>query len=420
VAARQAFLSSNLGIGIDLFFGGGSYDFIQQEARGQLVPSGVEERHPDWFTPAIFPLEFAGEALRDPQGRWQGTALSTFGIIFNRDRLQAVNFPGEPTRWADLADPRFAGAVALADPTQSASNAKAFEMIVQQQMQQSVAAAGNTSAPPPAALAAGWQAGMALIQLASANSAYYTDYSSKPNLDVAAGDCAIGMSIDFYGRMEEETIAQRNPTDPARAHRFSYLMPRGGSSLSADPIGLLRGAPHPDVARAFIDFVLSVDGQKLWNFRPGTPGGPATHALRRSPIRRDLYDPVWRPYLSDPDVLPYDETGDFVYHASWTSPVFSELRFVIKAVFIDPHPELASAWAAIRRARAEGRTSAATAALAKMQDLSAIDYAAVNGPIKTALASGPLARLDLEAKLNDLFRRQYAAARALADEASSP
>ena len=39
--ARRAFLTSDvIGIGIDLFFGGGSYDFAQQAAAGRLVDSG--------------------------------------------------------------------------------------------------------------------------------------------------------------------------------------------------------------------------------------------------------------------------------------------------------------------------------------------------------------------------------------------
>ena len=47
--ARRAFLTSDVSIGIDLFFGGGSYDFAQQAAAGRLVNSGLLQAHPDWF-----------------------------------------------------------------------------------------------------------------------------------------------------------------------------------------------------------------------------------------------------------------------------------------------------------------------------------------------------------------------------------
>jgi len=48
--ARQAFLDSDLGIGIDLFFGGGQYDLHKQAGMGTLVPCGFKDRHPDLFT----------------------------------------------------------------------------------------------------------------------------------------------------------------------------------------------------------------------------------------------------------------------------------------------------------------------------------------------------------------------------------
>ena len=53
---------------------------------------------------------------------------------------------------------------------------------------------------------------------------------------------------------------------------------------------MLRGAPHPELARRFIDFVLSVDGQSLWQFKVSDAGlGPREFELRRLPIRREMY-----------------------------------------------------------------------------------------------------------------------------------
>ena len=68
---------------------------------------------------------------------------------------------------------------------------------------------------------------------------------------------------------------------------------------------MLRGAPHPEIALAFIEFVLSPDGQKLWNYRVGTPGGPEKFALRRLPVRKDFYVAANEPYRSDPGIDPY-------------------------------------------------------------------------------------------------------------------
>ncbi|MGE9296917.1 MAG: ABC transporter substrate-binding protein [Puniceicoccales bacterium] len=404
-SARRAFLGSKVGVGIDLFHGGGWYDFNVKAQQGQLVPTDVFAKHPGWFTEDVIPQTFSGETLWDKDHRYVGAVLSSFGIIFNRDELNSLGFDGVPSHWNDLANPLFFGKVAVADPTKSGSITKAFEMMVQQQMQELVA----EGIPEEQAVCGGWLNGMRLIQLISANARYYTDSATKPVLDVAAGDCAIGMSIDFYGRFQEENIETRGGGE-----RFGFVMPPGGSSISADPIGLLRGAPNPEIANAFIEYTLSLDGQKLWDFKVGAPGGPVQYALRRSPIRRELYQPQYEGYRSDASVYPYQETGDFVYQPAWTGRLFSELRFIVRAAFIDPGDELKAAWSAILNARADGRHADADAALAVMADLSAIDYEQASTTIDAALSAGSLSTLDLQTKLSGHFRVQYEKARRIA------
>ena len=417
--ARQAFLASNVGIGVDMFFGGGSYEFGLQAARGQLVPSPVILENPSWLSETIIPLNFAGEPMRDGAGRWIGACLSSFGIIYNRDRLKALGYDGIPDAWDDLADERFLGQVALADPTKSGSIAKAFEMIIQSAMQRRLTNALASSAITPEderlAVAQGWLDGLRTIQLISANAKYFTDSAGKPVQDVSSGDCAVGMAIDFYGRFQEQNLTLRQAGGPKQTPRFGFIMPRGGSSLSADPIALLRGAPDPDIAGALIEYVLSMEGQQRWGFLAGSPGGPERFTLRRSPIRIDFYHDTPVEYRSDPDVNPYEEVGDFVYRAEWTGPLFSIMRMLIKAAFIDPHPELIDARSAIVRARAEGRIAAADEAEAVLMDLSTIDYAQALGPIREAMRSGALGRLKEEARLASHFRAQYQEARRIAE-----
>ncbi len=401
-AARRAFLEGQASIGIDLFFGGGSYDFGIKAAQGQLVPSRILQTHPEWFGPDSIPDRFGGETLYDPEGRWVGAVLSSFGIIYNRELIKRLGFEDKPSGWRDLADPRFMGLVAVADPSKSGSINKAFEMMVQEQMQGAVKG-GEAS---PEALAEGWMSGMRLIQLICANGRYFTDSATKPILDVARGNCAIGMAIDFYGRFQEQNLQDRSGSE-----RFAFFTPQAGSAISADPIGILRGAPNPELAEAFIEYTLSLEGQKLWGFKPGEAGGPRRNALRRSPIRRELYAPEWQSHLADPEVNPYEDTSGFTYQPVWTGPLFNELRFIIKAAFIDPHPELKEAWAAIEKARQENRLEDYAAALAILQDLSAIDYAAAQGQIKEALSGNALQRLQLENALNRHFTEQYRKAR---------
>src|ERR1700694_4846547 len=131
-AARRAFLDSSISCGIDIFFGGGSADFIRQANAGRLVDSGIMKLHPEWFHDDVIPQSFTGEAYWDKQGRWVGDVLSSYGMIYNRDSLKRLGFPGEPRAWDDLENPKLQGEIALCDPTKSSSIAKAFENVIQQ------------------------------------------------------------------------------------------------------------------------------------------------------------------------------------------------------------------------------------------------------------------------------------------------
>jgi ABC-type Fe3+ transport system substrate-binding protein len=415
--AREAFLASEAGCGIDLFFGGGSFDFITQANAGRLVPSRVVEQHPDWFTDEVIPLSFSGESYRDPQGRWIGNVLSTYGILYNRDSLKRLGIERPPVEWSDLTDPRYVGEVALADPTKSGSIAKAFENLVQQQMQRRLAAlrasvptsdAATMKSQEDQAVREGWTAGLRILQLMGANARYFTDTSQKPPIDVSQGDCAAGVCIDFYGRSQAEVTANRSGGEP----RVQFVSPRGGAVSSVDPIALLRGAPHRELAERFIEFTLSMEGQKLWNFRPGAPGGPVHYALRRLPVRRDFYaHSEWKRYRSDPEAEPFTEAEKLIYQPSWTGGVFRELAFVIRVMTLDTHPELLSAWKSINAAPPAARAKA----MAILQDLSVVSYDRTNVEIKKALTSrNKVDEITLARNLGQFFRMNYAHAEAVA------
>ncbi len=400
-AARRAFLASDTGIGIDLFFGGGAYDFVQQARAGRLVAGGVTDAHPQWFGDNVIPERVSGEPFRDPQGLWIGTAISSFGICFNPDSLERLGVGEVPASWDALAEPRLARQVALADPTKSGSAAKAFEQIIQQKMQQAAARAPDDE---KGCVRSGWLAGLGLIQKISANARFFTDSASKVPVDVSQGDAAAGMCIDFYGRFQSESVRL-----PDGSSRLQYFTPSGGSSLGVDPIAMLRGAPNPEAARAFIEFVLSMDGQKLWNFRPGTPGGPARFALRRLPVRKDFYVAANEPFRSDPGVDPYDEAGRFEYREAWTGPLFRVIGFAIRTMAIDAHDEQREAWRALREAGFPPR------ATARFADLSAFDYdTCLDGILPVLRSTDRLGEVRLARELGAQFRRQYREAAELA------
>lgn len=407
--ARQAFLAGNTGIGIDLVFGGGQYDSQRLADMGLLVPSGLRAAHPDWFSgpEPLIPGRIGGEVWADPQDRYVGVCLTAFGICANLRRWEDAMPPGmpPPTQWNDLGNPRLAGLVGAGDPSKSGSIAKAFEMLVQQQMALAVARRKPASpADLQAALDEGWRNSMRLVKEIGANARYFTNSAGKVPSDVAAGDAAAGMCIDFYGRFQAGWEESQQGVEVVR-----YVTPAGGSSVSADPVGLLRGAPNRETAARFLEFLFSREGQRLWSRRVGAPDGPVRYALWRLPIRRDLYGPEERTWMSDPAADPYELAASFTYHPEWTGPAFNLMRLLIRVMVIDCHGELVSAQAAIRAA---GGPEAVPEAQAAWEALP-FSYAEIEAQNKVLKGNRDAVRLARE--WAGFFREHYGKARMLAE-----
>jgi iron(III) transport system substrate-binding protein len=408
---RRAFLASDVGCGVDVLFGGGSSEFAKHAKAGRLVDAGIVARHPELFGAGGIPQTRGGETYWDRDGRWFGTCLSSFGVCYNRDVLEQLGVNEPPTSWAALAAPALRGELALADPTKSGSVGKAFEMIVQNQMNEALVRARAGGEQDPAALDRvatheGWAAAMRLIRRIGANARYFTDSGAKIPLDVASGEAAAGMCIDFFGRFQGEYASR-----VGRPGRVGFATARGETSLDADPIALLRGARHRELAVRFIEFVLSEPGQKIWSFRRGTPGGPETYTLRRSPILPRLYDHAFDDARADPDENPYEEGRTFVYRPAWTSPLFSAIALVVRSMCADPDVELRDAYGALAAAHFPPRATAA------FDDVTLVDYDTVNGPLRAALqAADPLEEARWAIRLVEhhraLYRRVTALARA--------
>lgn len=437
---------------IDMYFGGGAYDAENATRQGLLVPAWDAPDIPPGLIATADGAELIPEGMSGEQWRmltWYGTTLSTFGMCYNRDRLQAQGIDREPAQWEDLADTRWFGTLGLADPTKSGSIAKAFETIVQVQCRKAVEAAGYgdqtadfeariaaAKLPPgqmpegvPAAyqqaLEEGWVAGLNLLQKIAANARYFTDSASKVPLDVGMGNAAAGLAIDFYGRYEAEVSNAGRGWDA-----MAYVTPRGESGVSADPISILRGAPHREMAVRFIEYLLSEEGQQLWCYRIGAPGGPQKYALQRFPIRRDFYpstNPVFqatyerhRAHTTDdmgqPTLDAYRLAAEYVYHPRWTAGHFGLLRDWVRAMGLDAGQELRAAWGVIALAGGPEACPRALQALERLpQKPEPLNWAS------GLTMSKKYDRLDLLREWTLQYRAQYAqAARLAREENSSP
>ncbi len=437
-----SFISS----GIDLFFGGGVYDHNKAARQGLTVPAWKDGVAPvgifedkEGFT--LIPEAVNGEQWRSDT--FYGSALSTFGICFNINRLKDLGIETPPASWDDLADPRYMGQLGLTDPTKSGSIAKTFEMIIHTLCSRRVASAGfsrkqiaeyeklisvahlcpgglpeGVPAKYQQSVEQGWVDGVQLIRRLGAQARYFTVSSGKVPVDVSLGFVAAGVCIDFYGRYQAEisTLPDGEPV-------MEYITPIGGSSVTADPISLLRGARQRELAVRFITYVLSADGQKLWNYRRGEPGGPTDFSLRRLPIRRDFYPSddsclqsrfeEHKPHLTDPlwrrDVDAYQLSEAFFYNSRWTGRHFGIQRDLVKAMCLDSADELRAAWKAILE---NGGPEANPEAMQAFEALPVEPYPLTWKDAVTTCSA--VSRLELLREWTAFFRRQYRLAAELA------
>ncbi|MEE2681341.1 MAG: extracellular solute-binding protein [Planctomycetota bacterium] len=275
----------------DLMFGGGSYEFTQLSKPVSVTDANGQKRTATILQSLAFSSayldsiygtvhEIAGVPLYSPDGYWFGAALSGFGIVYNRDVLAELGV-SDPTVWADLADPRLIREISLVSPLQSGSVTTAFEAILAR---------------------LGWTDGWRILRRTAANARSFAPSAPVTPLMVSSGQAAAGICIDFYGRYQAQAMKTGDLKYGARGSdapdRIGYIDPPRQTVIDPDPIGMLRNAPDPELARRFIEFVLSPAGQSLWQFRVDDPAdddlGPSEFELRRMPVRKSMYSRIDR------------------------------------------------------------------------------------------------------------------------------
>ncbi|MCW4048347.1 MAG: extracellular solute-binding protein [Candidatus Bathyarchaeota archaeon] len=222
---------------IDIAWGGGPvvFDIIFNEDKLSPLTSDAVTAILD-----ALPDDISGaptKRYRDDDVYWVGSAISSFGFTINIEFLASVGLP-EPTTWKDLANETYAvglpsiTVIGTADATLSTSNTRMFEIILQTY---------------------GWEEGWKILTQMGANARIY-DRSESVRDAAIQGLVGAGTTIDFYGY----TAQLENP------EICKYVLPQDGTAVNADPIALMSTSPNPEAAQAFIAWILSPDGQKIW------------------------------------------------------------------------------------------------------------------------------------------------------------
>jgi ABC-type glycerol-3-phosphate transport system substrate-binding protein len=222
--------------------------------------------------------------------------------MWNKPYMQAHKLP-EPKEWTDLADPRFHGHLVISAPSRSGTTHLTVEVILQ---------------------AYGWEKGWALLLNSGGNMGSITERSFGVPEAVNTGQYGIGVVIDFFGL---SSIASGFPVD--------FIYPSLTSVVPAS-VGIVKGGPNPENARAFVNYLLSDEGQSLL----------FSKEIARLPVVPDLYAKAPAGYPN-----PFKmKLGGVDFNNKLSSGRRNVVNSLYDHLITFRHAELKAAWAAIYRA----------------------------------------------------------------------
>ena len=317
------------GIGIDIFFGGGTDNYLRLSTMGWLHAYKLPGTQLEQMIQS-----FHGIPLYDAGHRWYGAALSSFGIMSNEELRELLQLPKVST-WQDLGNLELIGRIGAADPRESGSAHMVYEIILQ---------------------TLGWEGGFALLTKIGGNVRGFSAGANAIPTDVVTGQVIYGLAIDFYAYGQIAVVG---------ADKIQYVVPADGAVVTADPIAILKGAPNMPVAEKFLEFVLSEDAQKLWMLRDTDSEGPEWKGgLNRASVLPALYDKLGeRCIVPNPFAM---EGSPFQYDSDKGGTRWNIVNDLFGILIIDSHKDLVNAWKAIEKSKDPTKRDAAIAVLTKM------------------------------------------------------
>jgi ABC-type Fe3+ transport system substrate-binding protein len=206
--------------------------------------------------------------LKDKDGYWVGTALEPYGLVYHPVKIKRLGI-AEPKDWEDLLNPKLRGEVAQCAPTRSSSSNATYEVMLSMHGEDK-----------------GWQ----WLKKLADNTGHFTARSRDVPTVVAKGEYAAGFAVPSYMAFEEKLAG----------FDIKFVAPRN-SFVTPEPMAILAGSRNAKAARAFIEFLLTERGQKVFMERglfpisprykvQGAPGSPAELAVQFTGGVRSYFD----------------------------------------------------------------------------------------------------------------------------------
>jgi phosphoglycerate transport regulatory protein PgtC len=320
--------------------------------------------------------------VNDPEGYYAGFAASGYGIMYNTRYLRANGLPA-PKEWDDLKKPIYFGHIGISAPSRSGTTHLTVETILQGE---------------------GWDKGWASLMEIGGNLAQVSDRSFGVPDAVNSGQYGIGIVIDFFGLSAK-----------ASGFPVEFVYPTVTAVVPAN-VGIIANAKNQNAAEAFIEFLLSDEGQHIL----------LDPKIQRLPVRLAAYDQAPAGY---PNPFKDGKIGAAVnFNADLSEGRYELVNSLYDRLITFRLKELNAAWKAIHAAEAKGGASAEAARLiAEARKLAAAvpltekeaSDKAIAGSFQEAKPGQKVAgrQAEFEEKWDGFAVKNYAEAKALAEKA---
>jgi iron(III) transport system substrate-binding protein len=198
------------------------------------------------FAPNDSPAVAAvSESYRAEDGNWVALTLRPRVIMYNTDLVTAEE---APKTMLDLTDPKWQGQIGAAD---SRNGAMVAQLVAMRHLQ-------------------GEETMNAFVQGLVANETQWFGGHTDVRKAVGAGELAVGLVNHYYYHLSNAEGAPVGIVYPDQGEGEMGLI------VNSTNAGIIDGARNPELARLFVDFMLSPEGQQIYaeqNFEyPITPG----------------------------------------------------------------------------------------------------------------------------------------------------
>jgi len=296
--------------GADVYWAPAPNNFPTLRDRGALRKYAVDR--------AVLPGKLNDLQLSDPAGFYEAYDIAGYGVAMNPGVMKQRGLQ-PPRAWRDLAAAAYAGQIVMPIASKAGFSPALYDIVLQSE---------------------GWEKGWALLSEIAGNAELLAS-GHAPIGKVAEGQSPLSLTIDFLALQAQ---ANGRPVEFVYPERTAFL---------PGHVAIMAATQHYDLAKAFVDFVLSKQGQKLMMETDSS----------RHPARPDAYEAKPQGIL-DPFSLPRSVIAAYDAEIGRRRPGLIVTLFDI--ALTERHDKIVALWRAIHAAElkhdgGEGREAVAEA-----------------------------------------------------------